>query len=61
MKLFRKVKAFIMGTFVADCPVCHKHFYGHNGYHEHVRIKHKNYRFICNKCMEKQKKEDIDV
>lgn len=49
MKLFRKIKAFLLRTFIADCPMCHRHFYG--GQHkEHIKSNGKHYRIICGPC-----------
>jgi uncharacterized C2H2 Zn-finger protein len=64
IKLWRKIVAFLSGTFVADCPKCHKHFYGFHDYAEHVKIEKKNYRIVCHRCsMElkalEEKKKDV--
>lgn len=50
MKFFRKIKAALLRTFVADCPVCHNHFYGHKEHKHHVKVNNKHYRIICHKC-----------
>jgi len=51
MRTLRKILAFLMRTFVADCPVCHKHFYGHHRYETNKVINRKNYRIICHRCV----------
>ncbi len=50
-KLFKRLIAFLRGTFVADCPVCHKHFFGYHKYGTQINIRGKHYRIICHRCM----------
>lgn len=50
MKLLRRLKAKLLNTFLADCPKCHKHFYGHEEYAEQIKIGHKTYRILCPTC-----------
>lgn len=52
MKKLHRFIAFINRTFVADCPVCHKHFYGHQAYETQVVINQKHYRIVCHRCKE---------
>lgn len=55
--MIHRVKAFFLRAFTAGCPVCHKHFYGHQAYEEQVRINNKHYRIICHRCAAKHKKD----
>lgn len=48
-KIFRKLYASIRGTFIADCPKCHRHFYGSEGYATQVKLD-KHYRIVCLRC-----------
>ena len=57
-KLIRKLRAVFNRTFVADCPACHKHFYGFNDYAEHVKLENKHYRLVCHRCKPSVKNED---
>lgn len=47
----RKLLAKLLGTFVADCPVCHKHFYGFHKHRSQVMINKKHYRIVCHRCV----------
>lgn len=49
--MLRKLKAWALNTFVADCPRCHKHFYGHQQHSHQVKDGHKHYRYVCGKCV----------
>lgn len=51
MKLLRKLIAILSLTFVADCPVCHKHFYGFHNHMQQVRVNGRHYRIICHRCV----------
>lgn len=57
-KLYRQIKAKLMGTWVADCPVCHNHFYGNTNYGWQVRLKGKHYRIACPDCKHSTKPND---
>jgi hypothetical protein len=59
IKLFRKIRAKMSGTFVTDCPVCHKHFYGFQDYEEQVTIHHIHYRIICHECAGKKRNSTL--
>lgn len=50
IKLLRKLKAKFRGSFVTDCPHCHKHFYGWENHQQHIKIGNKNYRIVCHRC-----------
>lgn len=50
----RKIIAKIMNTFVADCPVCHKHFYGFHKHQANIVLNNKNYRIVCHRCATKE-------
>lgn len=56
-KILRKVRAKLNKTFLTNCPVCHRHFYGFDDYEEHVKINGKNYRIICHRCASEQKEK----
>ena len=58
MKLMQKLKAKTLRTFVADCPVCHKHFYGNKDHQHQVTIAGKNYRIVCETCYKKHLQTD---
>lgn len=45
----RKLLAFILMTFVEDCPKCHKHFYGFNKHLTQVKLD-RHYRIVCHRC-----------
>lgn len=49
MRALRRLKAFLMRTFVGECPACHKHFYGHHAYKEQHKIAGKHYRIVCHR------------
>lgn len=51
MRFLRKLVAFFRRTFITDCPVCHKHFYGFHTYGVHHMINGINYRIVCHRCM----------
>ena len=50
IRLFRRFIAFINGTFVADCPRCHKHFYGFHQHGVQLKINGVHYRIVCHRC-----------
>lgn len=54
-KFLRRLKAFARQTFVTDCPVCHKHFYGIDAYKGYTKIGSRYYRIICHRCALKHK------
>lgn len=54
IKTLRRFKAKLLGTFVGDCPLCHKHFYGHKGFALQTKINGITYRIICQECLENQ-------
>lgn len=60
IKLFCKLKAFILRTFVTDCPKCHKHFYGHKRHGIQIKIDNVHYRIICDKCFNKSMLKAIE-
>lgn len=60
IKLLRKLIAFIRRTFVADCPKCHKHFYGFHDWIEQIMLD-KHYRYICHRCAKEHSKRKKDV
>lgn len=48
-KILKRVKAWITGTFVAECPKCHESFLGTEKHHHSVKLE-KHYRYVCDKC-----------
>lgn len=56
IKKLRELRAKFAGTFITDCPHCHKHFYGWEKHRSHVKIGTKNYRIVCHRCAELVKK-----
>lgn len=56
MRSIRRLLAFFLRTFVTDCPVCHKHFYGHQAHGVNMVIQHKNYRIVCPRCSKEHAK-----
>lgn len=50
MRLHRKLIAKLRGTFVTDCPHCHKHFYGFHKFEVNVKINKIPYRIVCPAC-----------
>lgn len=54
-KVLRKIVSKIRRTFVTDCPVCHKHFYGFHDYDEHLKVNGVHYRIVCHRCTGAQK------
>jgi hypothetical protein len=51
IRLFRRIVAFFSFTFVADCPICHKHFYGFHKHGVQVKIRDVHYRIVCHRCV----------
>lgn len=52
----RHFLAKLFGSFHTDCPHCHGHFYGLQGYKTNVKIDKHHYRVICMKCAKKHLK-----
>lgn len=53
VKLLRRLIAFLRRTFVADCPVCHLHFFGFHAHEQQIKIEGKHYRIVCHRCAKK--------
>lgn len=52
------MRAWITGTFVAECPKCHETFYGTEKHHHSVKLE-KHYRYVCDKCWKEHTKTII--
>lgn len=61
IKTLRLIRAFLNRTFVTDCPLCHKHFYGFHDYQINKKIDNKTYRIICHRCADKYEKTHPNV
>lgn len=55
LRLLIKIRALINNTFVADCPRCHKHFYGFHKYGQQIKIDGVHYRYVCHRCLNEKK------
>jgi hypothetical protein len=53
VKLLHRLIALIMARFWAQCPVCKRHFGGHQEHHKGVELKGKHYRIACGKCVKR--------
>lgn len=47
--LLRKAIAFLLRTFLTDCPRCHQYFYGFHPYITQVKFEI-HYRVVCHRC-----------
>lgn len=54
-KLLKIMRAKLNNTFVADCPKCHKHFYGFNKFGQDIKIDGVHFRIVCHTCHKRSK------